>query len=59
MPYLCLLLVQFSAKTLPKELRTQALTALTSIFGMVGLVWQIWFGRFGLLGLVAGLGLVW
>ena len=48
-------------KTLPKALRTQALTALTSNFGLVGLVWL---GRFGLAGLVLlggfGLaGLVW
>ena len=39
-------------KTLPKALRTQALTALTSNFGLVGLVWQVWFGRFGLVGMV-------
>ena len=39
----------FSNKTLPKALRTQALTALTSSFG---LVWWVWFGRFGLVGLV-------
>ena len=36
-------------KTLPKALRTQALTALTSNLGLVGLVW---FGRLGLVGLV-------
>ena len=48
-------------KTLPKALRTQALTASTSKFGLVwfsklgwlSLVWfsmfalQVWFGRFG------------
>ena len=44
-------------ETLPKALRTQALTALTSNFGLVGLVrwvWlgRFWFGRFGLVGLV-------
>ena len=39
-------------ETLPKALRTQALTALTSSFGMVGLVWQVLFDRFGLVGLV-------
>ena len=39
-------------ETLPKALRTQALTALTSNFGLVGLVWQDWFGRFGLVSLV-------
>ena len=32
-------------KTLPKALRTQALTALTSSFG---LVWWVWFGLAGL-----------
>ena len=40
-------------KTLPKALRTQALTALTSNLGLVGLVqygWQVWFGKFGLVG---------
>ena len=31
-------------QTLPKALRTQALTALTSSFG---LVWWVWFGTFG------------
>ena len=56
--------VECKYKTLPKALRTQALTALTSNFGVVDLVWQIWFGRFGLVGLVwfgqFGLvGLVW
>ena len=48
-------------ETLPKALRTQALTALTSSFGLVwfggfglvGLVWLVWFGRFGLAGLVS------
>ena len=30
---------QVALKTLPKALRTQALTALTSNFGLVGLVW--------------------
>ena len=35
-------------ETLPKALRTQALTALTSNFGLVGLVGQVWRGRFGL-----------
>ena len=39
----------FIKKTLPKALRTQALTALTSNFGLVR--W-IWLGRFGLVGLV-------
>ena len=42
-------------ETLPKALRTQALTALTSNFGLVGLVqyaWKAKFGRFGLVGLV-------
>ena len=39
-------------ETLPKALRTQALTALTSKFGLVGLVWQAWFGGFGTVGLV-------
>ena len=45
-------------ETLPKALRTQALTALTSKFGLLGLVW---FGKFGFVGLVwFGLvGLVW
>ena len=49
-------------KTLPKALRTKAVTALTSNFGLVGLVqyarqakfdlvWQVWIGRFGLVGL--------
>ena len=47
-------------ETLPKALRTQALTALTSYFGLVGfvqyawqldLVWQVRFGRFGQVGL--------
>ena len=58
--------VQLSVKTLPKALRTQALTALTSNLGLVGfvcyvlfcrfdlvgLVWYVWFGKFGLIGLV-------
>ena len=39
-------------KTLPKALRTQALTALTSKFGLVGLVWYGWFGRLCMIGLV-------
>ena len=39
-------------ETLPKALRTQALTDLTSSFGWLGLDWQVWFGRFGWLGLV-------
>ena len=45
-------------KTLPKALRTKAVTALTSNFGLVGLVqyaWLlnlIWFGRFCLAGSV-------
>ena len=39
-------------KTLPKALRTQALTALTSSFGLVGLLWLVLFGRFGLVALV-------
>ena len=39
-------------ETLPKALRTQALTALTSNFGLVGLVWYVWFGLFGFVGLV-------
>ena len=45
-----------NTKTLPKALRTQALTTLTSNFvswlGSVSLVGLVWFGRFGLLGLV-------
>ena len=56
--------VRHQQKTLPKALRTQALTALTSNFGVVDLVWKIWFGKLGLVGLVLfgqfGLvGLVW
>ena len=43
---------QMKKKTLPKALRTQALTALTSNFGLVGLVRWIRLGRFGLVGLV-------
>ena len=54
-------------ETLPKALRTQALTALTSNFVLAGLVqyawwvkldfvgrfgWQVWFGSFGLVGWV-------
>ena len=39
-------------ETLPKALRTKALTALTSNFGLVGLIWWVWFGGFGLVGLV-------
>ena len=31
-----------SFKTLPKALRTQALTALTSNFGLIGLVQYVW-----------------
>ena len=62
-------------KTLPKALRTQALTALTSNFSLVGLVqyawqakfdlvWQVWFGRYRLVGLAwfgrfSLLGFVW
>ena len=34
-------------ETLPKALRTQALTALTSNFGLVGFVRWVWLGRFG------------
>ena len=49
--YICDRLVEFE-KTLPKALRTQALTALTSKFSLVGSVLQVWFGRFGLVGLV-------
>ena len=36
-------------KTLPKALRTQALTALTSSFG---LIWWVRFGMFGSVGLL-------
>ena len=39
-------------KTLPKALRTQALTALTSNFGLVGLVRWVLLSRFGLVCLV-------
>ena len=39
-------------ETLPKALRTKALTALTRKFSLVGSVLQVWFGRFGLVGLV-------
>ena len=39
-------------QTLPKALRTQALTALTSKFSLVGSVLQVWFGKFGLVSLV-------
>ena len=39
-------------KTLPKALRTQALTALTSKFSLVGSVLQVWFGRIGLIGFI-------
>ena len=54
-------------QTLPKALRTQALTALISNFGLLGLVGQVWFGRFGLVSLIwwvwfgrfGLLGLVW
>ena len=35
-------LVEANLKTLPKALRTQALTALTSNFGLVGLVQSAW-----------------
>ena len=45
-------LLQTIFKTLPKALRTQALTALTKNFGLVGLVRWVWLGRFGLVGLV-------
>ena len=34
------------AKTLPKALRTQALTALTNNFGLVGLVQYTWYAKF-------------
>ena len=44
--------VDHRLETLPKALRTQALTALTSNFGLVGLVKWVWLGRFGLVGLV-------
>ena len=40
------------SETLPKALRTQALTALTSNFGLVCLVRWVWLARFGLVGLV-------
>ena len=43
---------EIEEKTLPKALRTQALTALTKNFGFVGLVRWVWLGRFGLIGLV-------
>ena len=43
---------QLIDETLPKALRTQALTALTKNFGFVGLVRWVWLGRFGLVGLV-------
>ena len=35
-------------ETLPKALRTQALTALTSNFGLVGLVQYAWLAMFDL-----------
>ena len=68
------LLEKQKEKTLPKALRTQALTALTTKFGLVGLVqyawqakfdlvqnWQVWFGRHGLAWSfwLSWLGLVW
>ena len=37
-----------TVKTLPKALRTQALTALTSNFGLVGLVQYAWKAKFDL-----------
>ena len=54
--------IQQNIETLPKALRTQALTALVSTFGLVGLVqyawqamfdlcWQVWLGRFCFVGL--------
>ena len=47
-------------KTLPKALRTQALTPLTSNFGLIQYAWQakfdlvrqVWFGRFGLVDVI-------
>ena len=53
---LSLLYFRCYVTTLPKALRTQALTALTSNFGLVGMLYfsrlvrlcLIWFGRFGL-----------
>ena len=44
----CILREKISKETLPKALRTQALTALTSNFDFVGLVWQGWLSMFGL-----------
>ena len=38
----------YISKTLPKALRTQALTALTSNFGLVGLVQYAWNAKFDL-----------
>ena len=38
----------FTLQTLPKALRTQALTALTSDFGLVGLVQYAWKAKFDL-----------
>ena len=46
-----LLYLKLSYKTLPKALRTQALTALGRL-GWLGLFWQVWFGEFGLVGLI-------
>ena len=43
-------LIQFVHTTLPKALRTQALTALTSSFG---LIWWVGFGVFGSVGLLS------
>ena len=44
--------LKLKKKTVPKALRTQALTALTKNFGLVGLVRWVWLWRFGLVGLV-------
>ena len=41
-------MLHFMYKTLPKALRTQALTALTSNFGLVGLVQYAWSAKFDL-----------
>ena len=48
-----ILLEQNEVETLPKALRTQALTCFTSSFG---LIWWVGFGMFGSVGL---LGYVW
>ena len=52
--FFCLCSHEFVSKrkTLPKALRTQALTTLTNNFGYIGLVRYVWFCRFGLVGLV-------